>query len=151
MSGCVKAPPVNPVVIGNDPKSKLTLVDPVVLYLALPIVLLLVLLTIENNAIGEYNSTSNVSAKSKVNGPNVTLPDGPKIFSTYEPSDGWYTLTYMPGIYVGLSNATSIYIGLDSVDINVPSYEVFGYPASGKFDPLEYVGETEFIVTPFIK
>jgi hypothetical protein len=57
----------------------------------------------------------------------------------------------MPGIYVGLSNATSIYIGLDSVDINVPSYEVFGYPASGKFDPLEYVGETEFIVTPFIK
>jgi hypothetical protein len=57
----------------------------------------------------------------------------------------------MPGIYVGLSNSTSIYIGLDSVDINVPSYELLGYPASGKFDPLEYVGTTEFIVTPFIK
>jgi hypothetical protein len=57
----------------------------------------------------------------------------------------------MPGTYVGLSNTTSIYIGLDSVDMNVPSYDALGYPASGKFDPLEYVGTTEFIVTPFIK
>lgn len=120
ISGCVKAPPVNPVVIGNDPKSKVTTVDPVVLYFALLILLLLVLLTIENNAIGEYNSILNVSVKSKVNGPNVKVPDEVKISSTYEPSDGWYTLTYIPGIYVGLSNSTSIYIGLDSVDINVP-------------------------------
>ena len=57
----------------------------------------------------------------------------------------------MPGTYVGLSNTTSIYIGLDSVDMNVPSYDALGYPASGKFDPLENVGDTVFTVTALIE
>ena len=39
-------------------------------------------------------------------------------------------------------------IGLDSVDANIPSYVISGYPASGKFDPPVLVGVTEFSVTP---